>query len=95
LHGAERNTLGSRRTGAGTGAYLLAIKLRVGDMVKTDPLQKLRDRAAECERLAAEVKDSTAREMFLYVAARWQALIAEDEAAQKRNLWEHCAFSHE
>lgn len=44
----------------------------------------LRERAAKCERLAAEAQDPRARETFLYVASGWRALIAADEEFDRR-----------
>jgi hypothetical protein len=38
-----------------------------------------RERAAECERLAAETKNPHDRETLLYVASRWRAMADEDE----------------
>ena len=37
-------------------------------------------RATECERLAASYKPEKYREMFLYIAARWQLLADAHEA---------------
>ena len=42
--------------------------------------QELRDRAADCERQAAETTLPRVRETLLYVAARWRELADEDEA---------------
>jgi hypothetical protein len=41
--------------------------------------QMLRDRAAECERQAAEAKDPKVRETLLRVASRYRKLADEDE----------------
>ena len=35
--------------------------------------------AEECERLAADVTNASARDTLLYVASRWRALAAADE----------------
>jgi hypothetical protein len=47
-------------------------------MVAETP-QDFRDRAAECERLAATATNPEARETMIYVASRWRALAEEDE----------------
>jgi hypothetical protein len=41
--------------------------------------EEFRERAAECERLAAETKNPHYRETLLYVASRWRAIAGEDE----------------
>ena len=41
--------------------------------------QDFRDRAAECERLAATMQEPAARETLLYVASRWRAIADADE----------------
>jgi hypothetical protein len=43
----------------------------------------LRDRAAECERQAAEIKSPEVREALLQVASRWPKLAEEDEARER------------
>ena len=45
--------------------------------------QDYRDRAAECERLAADMWEPRARETLLYVASRWRAMANADEARQR------------
>jgi hypothetical protein len=40
---------------------------------------EFRARAAECERLANEAGNPSARETLLYVASRWFAMAKEDE----------------
>jgi hypothetical protein len=44
--------------------------------------QYFREHAAECERLAKEAVDPHNREIFLYAAAKWRMLAAE-EAGQR------------
>ena len=39
-----------------------------------------RERAAVCERLAAQAKNASSREIMIYLAMRWRALADEDEA---------------
>jgi hypothetical protein len=51
----------------------------------TETPQEFRDRAAECERKAAEVSAPEFRETLLYVASRWRELADEDEARLKPN----------
>ena len=41
--------------------------------------QDFRDRADECERLAATATSPEARETMIYVASRWRAMAEEDE----------------
>ena len=48
-------------------------------MAPRDGPRYFRERAAECERLAAECVDPRARETLRYVASRWRALADEDE----------------
>jgi hypothetical protein len=45
--------------------------------------QEFRERAEECERLAETATRPETRETMLYVAARWRALVEEDEARVK------------
>jgi hypothetical protein len=45
-------------------------------------LQYLIDRAEACERLAETAASPDSREIMLYLASRWRALAAEDEAKQ-------------
>ncbi|MDB5409731.1 MAG: hypothetical protein JWL84_4643 [Rhodospirillales bacterium] len=45
---------------------------------------EFRERAAECERLAAEVTDPTIERTLLFVAARWRSLAKEDEDSASR-----------
>ena len=45
--------------------------------------QEFRERAAECERLAASAPTPETRETMLYVASRWRAMAEEDEARLK------------
>ena len=46
--------------------------------------QMMRDRAAECERKAVDIKSPEIRETLLHVAARWRAMADEDEARALR-----------
>ena len=47
--------------------------------------QDYRERADECERLAADAVMPATRETMLYLAARWRSLAAEDEAKAQSN----------
>ena len=37
-----------------------------------------RERAVNCERMAAKTKDPQVRQTFLYIASKWHALAADD-----------------
>jgi hypothetical protein len=55
--------------------------------VATYPAKKThthRERAAVCERLAAQAKNASSREIMIYLAMRWRALADEGEG-KKRN----------
>jgi hypothetical protein len=45
--------------------------------------EEYRQRAADCERVAAETSSADVRETMLEVAARWRRLADEDEAASR------------
>lgn len=47
--------------------------------------QDFRERAIECERLAAAALEPHARETLLYVAAQWRRMAEEDEARMEPN----------
>jgi hypothetical protein len=44
--------------------------------------KELRERAAECERVAEKATSPEVREILLYAAARWLALAEQDEAVK-------------
>jgi hypothetical protein len=46
--------------------------------------EDFRERAANCERMAAKTKDRQVRETFLYIASKWRALAADDERERTR-----------
>jgi hypothetical protein len=48
--------------------------------------QDYRERADECERLAADAVMPATRETMLYLAARWRSLAAEAEAKAQSSL---------
>jgi hypothetical protein len=48
-------------------------------MAQSNKPQEFRQRAAECERLAAIGINTSARETLLYVAAGWRAMADEEE----------------
>jgi hypothetical protein len=47
-------------------------------------LEFFRARAAECQRLADEMSDPKAKEIMLFVASRWLAMVKADEERAAR-----------
>ena len=41
--------------------------------------EDFRERAVNCERMAAKTKDPQVRQTFLYIASKWHALAADDD----------------
>jgi len=64
--------------------YSDALKQGGSRIMATETPPDFRDRAAECDRLAATALNPKTRETMLYIASRWRALADENEARASR-----------
>jgi hypothetical protein len=46
--------------------------------------EDFRERAANCERMAAKTKDPQVRQTFQYIASKWRAFAADDGRERSR-----------